>query len=312
MLSIPFFILSGISATSRWKSIPFWPTLLIAALCVMTAQAIQPEVITKINYGAAFLPVGKIQATANVWTHTFQLQLPRINHTWSSVKCRNNSCNHYESIWKEMVSLQQESYHHMNETISIIEDLVPEHRLSDIPKGQSHSKRAIFGFVGSLSSKLFGTATKKDIAIITAHVKQMQNKTESLSSAFQHQQSQLSSFMTNTGHRFRNMLRGVESNHEDIQTIMGSLSSVQEAIVQVAKITKLLNQQTYASIKIQQQMDVLLQGIYELIEGKLAPTLIPPSSIMTAITHIKKIKNIILGFKSYMIIPPIIISPRIS
>lgn len=90
--------------------------------------------------------------------------------------------------------------------------MIPQTKITS----NQRQSRSLLPFIGSLSKSIFGTATMDDVNILAGHINALNHKTERLAVALQQHGAHLSSFISLTDKRMKNLVHGIKANSDYI------------------------------------------------------------------------------------------------
>ncbi|XP_052076736.1 uncharacterized protein LOC127714723 isoform X1 [Mytilus californianus] len=159
-------------------------------------------------------------------------------------------------------------------------------------KGRRKSKRAILSFVGQLSKTLFNTATMDDVNLLARHINALTTRTLKLTNTMAQHDQHESSYMASVDKRISNLVTQISDNHNEINMMQKSvLDHVRDAENLFLHLQAKIIESFSLSSKINQQLEQLKLGIFDLVQGKLSPLLIKPSTITSTINRIQQVLN---------------------
>lgn len=240
------------------------------------------------NYGVIFEPEAQLHLSKENWIHTFELELPNNIDMVNLSGCNRDAetCSVVNKILLEINQIRQETELHLNHTIETIKRLVPEHKISD----KRRQTRAVLPFIGDLSKTLFNTATYDDVKLLARHINALNRLTTKVVKSVQHHEDDLSSFIRTVDERIGNVIKGIKENELAITHIQTQLfESFENLERSFATMGVLLSKQIERSRKLETRLNELIQGVFELVEGKLSPHLITPNTIRKTLIDIEGI-----------------------
>lgn len=242
------------------------------------------------NYGVVFEPPAKLQLSQENWIHTFEIQLPEDISMIQLSGCTRdvNTCSIVNAILLEINQIRQETALVLNHTIDTIKNLVPEKE--QMINGRT--TRALLPFVGDLSKSLFGTATFEDVQLLARHINSLNKLTRNVVKSVQQHEDNMSSYMKTVDDRITNIMKGIKENEMAITHIQSQLfESFENLERSFTTMGVLLTKQIEKSRKLETRFQELIQGVYELVEGKLSPHLVSPTTLSNSIKDIQSIIN---------------------
>lgn len=240
------------------------------------------------NYGVLFEPEGHLQLSRENWIHTFEVELPEKINMYKLSGCHKDvkTCSIVNDVLLEINQIRQETEIVLNHTVETIKDLVPERQL----RGNSRQTRSILPFIGDLSKTLFGTATFEDVQVLARHVNALNKLSRNVAKSVQQHEDNMSSFMKTVDNRINNIVEGIQQNELAITHIQSQIfESFENLERSLTTMSVLLSKQIEKSRKLESRFNELIQGVLELVEGKLSPHLIPPNTLSKCINDIQGI-----------------------
>ncbi|XP_062603682.1 uncharacterized protein LOC134265486, partial [Saccostrea cucullata] len=268
---------------------------MMLSLCMVMGQASQVDpsttnVIQRINYGVIFQQQSKIMLAQEYWLHTFHIPLPTRFKVKKVPFCSLGntheiaSCLLLNNLANFIHGLHEETLLHFNETLQSIRNMIPQTKLIS----NQRQTRALLPFIGSLSKSIFGTATMDDVNILAGHINALNRKTETLAKALEQHGSHLSSFISLTDKRMKNLVHGIKSNSDYITSVAtafnNKLYNLEAAFTNVSEI--LINQVNQATL-LRSKFTKLENAVENLLEGKISPFLIPKHILSKVISNIR-------------------------
>ena len=251
--------------------------------------SLSPE-LQRLNYGVVFEPGAQIHLSRENWIHTFEVQLPDDFNLIRLSGCTidKNTCSVVNDILLEINQIRHETELTLNHTVQTIKSLVPERQLTN----NGRNSRSILPFVGDLSKTLFGTATFEDVQIFAKHINALNKLTTNVVKTVQQHENDMSSYIKTVDERITNVVSGIKENEIAITHIQSQLfESFDNLERSFTAMSLLLTKQIEKSRKLETRLHELIQGVYELVEGKLSPHLIPPQTLSKSINDIQSILN---------------------
>ena len=194
------------------------------------------------------------------------------------------TCIIISQILSQINEIRMQTKQRLNSSLEIINDLIPGK--DSIPK--SRGKRSLFGAIGKLSKTIFGTATEDDVNLLARHINALKKQTLKVVNAVQQHEQDLSSYMKLADQRMTNLKDGIEQNHLAIVHIhtqlKGSFKSLEESMI---SMNGLVTKQIKDSEKLETVLSELVSGIYDLVEGRLSPSLLPVEVLQQAMNEIQ-------------------------
>ena len=268
--------------------------ILICAFTTLAATSSDGQLVQRLNYGMYFQPVGHFKPVSDYWKHTFQIVLP----SFPSLQNYTRSCDSFRESLKQSVevcsmlragALQSEAIHnsmgqYFQQVIKKVYDIIPEVELDHV---DSRSKRSFLPFIGQLSKSLFGTATEKDVEMLAGDVSDIIRQTHKLENAFKYQSKGLASFMTIVDRRITNAAKEIIDNHKVITAMGRELRALEYGLMIAVEISGQLSKQVQTSADLTGRLYGLLNDIGELVQGKISPSLIPPSDLAHMLRNVQ-------------------------
>ena len=230
-----------------------------------------------------------VQPTTSYWHHTFLVKLPQpITYVKSTPPCRlvNTSvplCHLLHDAHRQSQELGMETNKHLTKLRSLMNEAIPilQH------KEDSITKRAILPFIGQISHSLFGTATDQDVEILSKHIRALESRMHVLSDSFQHQGSNLASYMKTINERVSSTINAIQINNQAIASLGNELWLMDHSLILASKLSAHLTKEAAKGSYLLQMTETLLLAIHQLHQGRLSPTIIPKSVLQMVIHQIK-------------------------
>ena len=268
--------------------------ILLIFCTTVVSSTLSPE-LQRLNYGVLFEAQSQIQMSKETWIHTFEVQLPEQLNMIRLSGCNQDikTCSVVNDVLLEVNQIRQETELFFNYTIGTIENLVPER--NNILKFRT--KRSILPFIGDLSKSLFGTATVEDVQLLAKHINVLNRLTDNVVKSVQQHEDHLSSYIQTVDDRFTNIVKGIKENELAIRHIHTQLYETFDNVERsFTTMSVLMSKQIEKSGKLESVFQKLLEGIFDLVKGKLSPHLIPP----------KLFCNVFEIFKTYSMINSVV------
>ena len=100
----------------------------------------------------------------------------------------------------------------------------------------------------------------------------------------------MSSYIKQVDDRITNIMEGIKENELAIKHIQSQLfESFENLERSLTTMEVLLSKQIEKYRKLETRFQELIQGVYELVEGKLSPHLVPPTTLSNCIKEIQNI-----------------------
>lgn len=234
------------------------------------------------NYGVVFEPEAQLQLSKEEWIHTFEIQLPESIRIYQLSGCTRdvNTCSIVNDILLEINQIRKETSLVLNHTIETIKTLVPEKE----QVSKRRTTRSVLPFIGDISKTLFGTATVDDVRLLARHINALNKLTRNVVQSVQQHEDNMSSYIKQVDDRITNIMEGIKENELAITHIQSQLFESFENLERSLTTTEvLLSKQIEKSRKLETRFQELIQGVYELVEGKLSPHLVPPTTLSNCI-----------------------------
>ena len=260
--------------------------LFVAMAHVANPMAKSIDVVQRLNYGVIFDKIGVLNNAEQMWIHTIHIPFP-VNE-WPMISppfCPNGSlpCGNIWKLWTTFETIRQDIEEQVANVTEEIKSLVPEHKMKN---GRSH--RAILGFVGSLSKSIFGTATVKDMQILTEHINEIVAMNNRLTHAFETHAEGMSSYMSLVNKRLDKAFSAIRLNHDSMtQMAKGLLNTMQDVQDRLISITDILLSYNRAADQIARQLNQFMDEYHTLLYGKLSPKLVPFSLLSKILYKVK-------------------------
>ena len=269
-------------------SLAHWITLCLMFLVAMNGTRVEAKVVDRTNYGMYFERVGKLQPSYDVWTHTFQLPIPKAVPPMSTdhLTCPfkhlsqiTNPCVYFN----QLNTMRNDSVQDFNSVINQVRDFSDN---LEININKKRVTRAAFGFIGEWSEYLFGTATTHDIQVVSDHIKALEHRFTSQNQNLQKHDKHLSSFMSKVDQRMDNMKIIVADNAATLSNLANLVSNSNSADRYAYHLIALLFKDLHYGSKLQKQVDQFYQGMLDLMHHKISPLLLSFKTIQVALTEI--------------------------
>ena len=254
-------------------------------------------VVDRTNWGIIFKQTTCLYNGDDMWQHTYEVDFADIEtYLKSSKKVFSTLCaSNYTLLCKDFIKSLQAidefrigTFEVLNSTITTIREVIPHKHLDQIQ--QQRSERALLPFIADISQSLFGTAKQKDLITLQKHIQILTNELNNNQAMNEQDLDEMTSFMGNTNKRFDNLLKGIQTNHGQIEALSTSLSStVRIKIHQMLSVFNTMLKEMSLSHKLTLQCKDLYNGIQELLHNKLSPNLIPPKLLANTLTNIDSI-----------------------
>lgn len=255
-------------------------------LRINLVSGLQPE-LQRLNYGVVFEPQHQLQMGIEHWTHTFAVELPTSLNILSLSGCSRDkeTCKFVNQVLLEINQIRQDTAVMMNSTIESILRLIPERNLVNTER---RSRRSLLPFIGDLSKSLFGTATFNDVQRLASHINALNRFTRNMAHSIQQHDDKMSSYMHAVDNRINNIVDGLKQNALAIEHIQTQLyASFNDLENSFSTMNVLIAKQIQKSRKLEHLYNELLDGVYNLVEGKLSPHLVSPSVMSTTLQNIQ-------------------------
>jgi hypothetical protein len=154
--------------------------LLFLQLWWSLGEANHAETHQRFHYGATFRHQGVVTNGHSVWTHSFEVVLPKCTVTPLAVaqcpatadQVRHNYCQFAQRMLEVANGINMKIQSEAGRTVETA------HRILGFgkrPNSNSRSKRSLFDFIGDISSALFGTATNDQVRKLSSHIRNLYN-----------------------------------------------------------------------------------------------------------------------------------------
>ena len=261
-------------------------------LCILLVSAVtaKPDYFQRLNYGIVFRPESKLYLGQEFWRHTFEISLPTDMNIIQISGCNQDkdTCIIINQFLTQVNEIRMQTRQRLNSTLETVYRLVSEKQ--SIPK--SRGKRSWFGAIGKLSKTIFGTATEDDTNLLARHINKLKEETANVIHAVQQHEQDLSSYMKTSNERMTNLRKGIEGNYMAISHIntqlQGSFKSLEQSII---SMNGLITKQIKESGKFETILNKLINGVYDLVEGRLSPSLIPVTVLQQAMNEIQTLMH---------------------
>ena len=201
-----------------------------------------------------------------------------------SVHAMRSLVTHIDSVRRDTASV-------VNEAIATIKELIPDLAT----RAGSRKSRALLPFIGDLSHTLFGTATSKEVETLREHINTIVRQTNVISHSFSNHAGKMESYMTAVDERMTNIMSSVQANHRELNEVIYQTSKMMNMVQQIEKFSasalSTLIRQTRVAHQIEGKVQAMLQGVYQLMQGKLSSSLVSPRVIQNLIIHINSQLN---------------------
>lgn len=261
---------------------------LVVMLCCPVVSGKKATELQRLNYGVVFKQKDHLQLATESWIHTFEISLPEGINLVNIFGCSQNkkTCDLVYELLGEINQIRQDTEIRINNTLSTIIRLIPEKQL--IVK--SRRKRALLSFIGDLSKSIFGTATTKDVEMLARHINSLNKISRNVIKSVEQHENDLSSFMKATDERITNIVKGLEENHLAIEHIQTQLyESFHSLETSFSIMSVFIAKQIEKSRQLESIFNELLEGIYDLVEGKMSPHLVSTETMLSTLKGIQEI-----------------------
>ena len=197
------------------------------------------------------------------------------------------TCLYIQHALHDVARLRSRNNQRLLLALRLAQEVMPSHHHSPDHTVKSRSKRAPFGFIGSISRSLFGTATEKEIKQISNHIKALEQRNIHLGEAMSTFSEDLSSFMTVSNEKISNLQLGIEDNHDAIMSIARGMREVSSSLQHNLQFTVLIAKELYLAMNLQESLQEFLHGVHGLLHHKLSPYLLPYSDVKDTISSIQ-------------------------
>ena len=242
--------------------------------------------VQRLNYGVVFELQDSLHLSCEIWLHTFEIPLPEGLDLKNAFACTNESCKLMYDFIQEIEQIKLNTESMISSTLNSIKQLVPERHLIN----SNRRRRSVLPFIGDISKSIFSTATVKDVERLARHINSLNRISTKLIKTVEQHENDLSSFMIASDERMANIVKGLEENHLAISQIETQLNnSLFNMEKTFSSMSGFLSEQIEKSRQLESLFDELLEGIYDLVEGKLSPHLIKPDTMFKTLQDIQSI-----------------------
>lgn len=262
----------------------------LMALCTTTVSGNLPSELQRLNYGVVFEPTAELQLSEETWIHTFEIELPTNLNMMDLPVCTKGkqTCEAVNRVLLEISQIRHETELIINSTLESVFKLIPERQLNE----QSRSKRAILSFIGDLSKSIFGTATVEDVRMLANHINALNKITSKVVSTVEQHEENLASYIKTSDERMSNIIKGVEANEYAIENIQTQFKNSLGNIEKVFTTTSIfIAEHIEKSRQIEKRFNEILDGVLDLVKGKLSIHLIPIKTLSKTVNDIQQILN---------------------
>ena len=260
----------------------------LMALCATTVSGNISSELQRLNYGIVFEPKAELHLAEETWVHTFEIELPTGISMIDLPGCVKDekSCLLVNDVLLEVNQIRHTTEIMINNTIETINKLIPVRQLGI----RSRSKRALLSFIGDLSKSIFGTATVKDVEMLASHINALNKITSKVVSTVEQHEENLASYIQASDERMSNIMEGLKANELAIQHIQNELYNSFDNLERAFTTTNVfLAEHIEKSRKIENRFKEILEGVFDLVEGKLSPHLIQAKTISKTVKDIQTI-----------------------
>ena len=256
-----------------------------------TEASKEEHLIQRLNYGVFFVPKGHFKPVSDHWSHTIQIMLPQYpalksyKEPCSQEDSGNDICHMLHSALMQSEIIHNATGNTCRNLIEKIKNTIPE--VENIQE-DSRSKRSLLPFIGQLSKSIFGTATEADVQMLRNHISNIIKNSNNLEKTFRFQSKKLSSFMTLIDSRISNAAQEIQSNHKSIAKMGNEMWKVEYGLMANTEIAGQLARQVQESADMTGRINELVADIGQLMEGKISPSLVPPSTLTEMVIKIQK------------------------
>lgn len=241
----------------------------------------------RINYGVIFQHTSDLVLAEDIWYHTYEIEIPEIISVPALPTCtmNNRTCLAMSHVLAQLNSLRLETATQLNDTVNSINELVPESKVH-----KSRSKRSLLPFIGTLSKGLFGTATMDDVKVLASHINQLTKLGIRLTRSLSQHENQLGSFISSANNRMDNLMSGIKDNMLAIQYIQTQLFATETNLEQAMDyLMSILIEQIKSASNLNHELEEFKLGVFDLVNEKLSPLLIPESVVYGTLMDIQNI-----------------------
>ena len=240
-----------------------------------------------LNYGVSFKDLGPIEFSVDVWKHSYLIELPREFKLPMLPYCNSpsRSCLGRNSIINSINAVRHGLINDFNHTVELIDELLP---YTVIPQNKTRSKKALFGFLGSLAHDLFGVSTDDQLQQVTNQMNVLKKAMSTIGGVMTQNNRELTSYMRTVDKRINNVVEGLRMNSVANEKLTEELqNSVKNLDNFITATSTALAREISSSNFISQRLSTLRQAITDLAEGLLSPSLIKPEMLASAIGEIQ-------------------------
>ena len=255
--------------------------LMLCSGSVMGKQQVQ-----RLNYGVVFEPQNQLQLSGEVWLHTFEIPLPEGIDLQNAFACKKESCQSISNLLQEIRQIRHSIKTMITSTLDSIKKLIPERQLIN----RNRHRRSVLPFIGDISWSIFGTATVKDVERMARHINFLNKISTKLIKVVEQHENDLSSSMTASDERTNDIAKGLHENSLAITQIENQLNvSLINMEKTFSKVSGFLTEQIEKSRQLESLFEELLEGVYDLVKGKLSPHPIKADTMLKTLQDIQSI-----------------------
>ena len=271
---------------------------LVGIFVTVTVESRNPRTVNRKHYGVIFKDAGTVVLSSNYWRHTFEVRLPEVpDRILSKVTCdifksrAKTVCASHNKLVVEFNKLTKRMTSKLQSVKKTIEGLagpkLPFDQKSKTKNlGKSRSSRSLLPFIGDLGSSLFGFATEGQINTLARHVQEIMDVQASGDRISHHNTEELRAFMKGSNKRIDQLKFMIDSDHETITRIGENLvyhaNNLAVIAEDIASVLPMLINNTAILLEIERNLDSLVQGMHELLQRKLPPSLVPAEALHEA------------------------------
>ena len=236
-----------------------------------------------LNFGIKFTEGQKNFFSDDNWMHSFKIQMPD-NHIFTDIGiCTTFSrfsleagCTLGQSINSLRVNLENE----LKQVLNTFDQIVPKISIN------SHSKRALLGFLGKFYGDIFGLATSSQLNKVTHHVNLLIKTMNNVTTTFSNSQGNFESFVKHTSEDFLNFQTFMNDSLAVRQTILDTINDYDDTHKTIEKIILTFTNQ---AAKIRTHFSNLMVAINLLNNNRISPYLIPYGLLQETLANITNI-----------------------
>lgn len=188
---------------------------MMLSLSMVIAQANQADPSSNnVVQRVIFQEQSNIMFAQEYWLHTFHIPLParfmvnKVPFCSRSTTHSITSCFLLNNLANFIHGLHEETLLQFNETIKSFHNMILQTKIAS----NQRQTRTLLPLIRSLSKSIFGTATMDGVNILSGHINALNRKTEKLAEALEQHGAHLSSFISLTDKRMKNLAHGIKAN----------------------------------------------------------------------------------------------------